>query len=203
MNTREKILETAIDMFSGKGYNDVSVRDITRAVGIKESSLYNHFTSKQQILDEIFEYLLQRFEGMTMPEEEAARFIEAADPQSFMEMCLMNFRMYFGDPKLIKIWRIVSIERFRNRRANEFFTKHLIDQPLDYQAKVFGSMIRKGLIAETDPMVLAREFYSFILVIYLRYFDVAGPSGNPADDPAIQKMIRDHIQFLMRAMSRQ
>lgn len=209
MNTREKILETAINMFAVKGYNDVSVRDITRAVGIKESSLYNHFINKQQILDEIFEYLLKRFESMTVSEEEAAGFIESADPESFMEMCLTNFRMYFGDPKLIKIWRIVSIERFRNRRANEFFTKHLIDLPLEYQAKVFGSMIRKGLIAEADPMVLAREFYSFIMMIFTRYLEAAGGDGpadsavNPVDDPAIQKMVKDHMQFLRRAISRQ
>lgn len=229
MNTREKILETAMNMFAEKGYNDVSVRDITRAVGIKESSLYNHFISKKQILDEIFEYLLERFESMNIPEEEAARLIEETDPEGFMEICFMNFRMYFGDPKLIKIWRILSIERFRNKRANDFFIKHLIDFPMEYQAKVFGSMIKKGLLAEADPMVIAREFYSFMLMVYLRYFEVesgagttekagngaggsteageagstAGPTiGNPVDDPSIQKMIREHMQFLMWALSK-
>ncbi len=208
MNTREKILQTAMDMFAEKGYNDVSVRDITRAVGIKESSLYNHFISKQQILDEIFEYLLERFESMNIPEEEAARLIEEADPEGFMEICFMNFRMYFGDPKLIKIWRILSIERFRNKRANDFFIRRLIDFPLEYQAKVFDSMIKKGLMAEADPMVVAREFYSFMLMIYLRYFEVesggaaGSAAGNPVDDPSIQKMIREHMQFLMRALSK-
>ena len=207
LNTREKILETAIAMFAEKGYNDVSVRDITRAVGIKESSLYNHFISKQQILDEIFEYLLQWFESMNIPEEEAARLIAEADPEGFMEICLMNFRMYFGDPKLIKIWRIISIERFRNKRANDFFINRLIDYPLEYQAKIFGLMMKKGLIAEADPMMIAREFYSFMLMIYLRYFEVESGAGmadkaeNPVDDPSILKMIRDHMQFLMRALS--
>jgi AcrR family transcriptional regulator len=205
LNTREKILQTAIDMFSVKGYNDVSIRDITGAIGIKESSLYNHFTSKQQILDEIFGHLVERFESMNIPEEEAARLIEEASPQEFMEMCLMNFRMYFGDPKLIKIWRIISIERFRNKQANDFFIHHFIDYPFEYQAKVFESMMKKGLIAEIDPMVLAREFYSFMLMIYLRYFEVdseAGPLKNPVDDPSIQKMIREHMQFLSLVMAR-
>ncbi|HEX2946757.1 MAG TPA: TetR/AcrR family transcriptional regulator [Clostridia bacterium] len=202
MNTREKILETAIDMFSVKGYNDVSIRDITRAVGIKESSLYNHFTSKQQILDEIFEYLVRQFDSMTIPGEEAARLIEEADPEEFMEMCLMNFRMYFGDPKLIRIWRIISIERFRNKQANDFFLYHFIDYPFEYQAKVFEAMMKKGLIIETDPMVLARESYSFMLMIYLRYFAVDSVLKNPVDDPLIQQMIREHMQFLLRAMAK-
>ena len=34
-SNKEKILNTAIDLFSNKGFNAVSVRDITRGVGIK------------------------------------------------------------------------------------------------------------------------------------------------------------------------
>ena len=53
-SNKEKILNTAIDLFSNKGFNAVSVRDITRGVEIKESSLYNHFKSKDEILETIF-----------------------------------------------------------------------------------------------------------------------------------------------------
>ena len=45
MTTKEKITETALDLFSQRGYDGVSVRDIARAVGIRESSIYNHFQS--------------------------------------------------------------------------------------------------------------------------------------------------------------
>ena len=43
MTTKERIIDQALDLFSRKGYDGVSVRDISGAVGIKESSLYNHF----------------------------------------------------------------------------------------------------------------------------------------------------------------
>ena len=201
MGTKEKILETSIDLFAERGFHDVSIREITKAVGIKESSLYNHFTSKQQILDEIFEYLVQRFESMSVPEEEAVRLIEKMNPSEFMEMCMMSFKMYFGEPKLMKIWRIISIERFRNERANEFFVRQLIDTPLTYQSIVFDSMIKKGLMKEQDPMVLARAFYSFMIFIYTRYFEV-GNQENPAEDPHIQEMVKSHMDFLTRVISK-
>lgn len=51
MDTKERILETSIEMFSESGYSDVSIRDIAGTVGIKESSIYYHFKSKQDILD--------------------------------------------------------------------------------------------------------------------------------------------------------
>ena len=39
MTTKEKILDTALELFSRQGYDGASVRDIARAVGIRESSM--------------------------------------------------------------------------------------------------------------------------------------------------------------------
>ena len=50
-NTREIILEEALNLFSVKGYQSVTVKEIAQAVGIKDSSLYKHFDSKQAIYD--------------------------------------------------------------------------------------------------------------------------------------------------------
>lgn len=54
-DTRERILEQALELFSEKGYDSVSVGEIARAVGIKAPSLYNHFPSKRAIFDAIVE----------------------------------------------------------------------------------------------------------------------------------------------------
>ncbi len=48
-------------MFSVKGYDAVSIRQIASAVGIKESSIYNHFKSKQDILNKIIDETLKRY----------------------------------------------------------------------------------------------------------------------------------------------
>ena len=51
MNTKDKILNEALKMFSDLGYKSVSIRDIAKKVDIKESSIYYHFKNKQDILD--------------------------------------------------------------------------------------------------------------------------------------------------------
>ncbi len=48
--TRERIIETALEMFSQKGYAAVSMRDISGVVGIRASSLYYHFKSHESIM---------------------------------------------------------------------------------------------------------------------------------------------------------
>ena len=51
METKELILKKALDMFAKSGYDSVSIRDIAKAVNIKESSIYYHFKNKQDILN--------------------------------------------------------------------------------------------------------------------------------------------------------
>ena len=61
MTTREKILEVSLDMFAKQGYTAVSIRDICKKVGIKESSVYYHFKNKQSIFDEFINKLINRW----------------------------------------------------------------------------------------------------------------------------------------------
>ena len=59
-NTRELIMQEALDLFAAKGYAAVSMRDIAAAVGIRASSIYHHFSGKQ----ELFEALIQKANGV-------------------------------------------------------------------------------------------------------------------------------------------
>lgn len=52
---REQILDAAAEMFGEQGYATASTRRIARAVGIKQASLYYHFTSKEDILAGLLE----------------------------------------------------------------------------------------------------------------------------------------------------
>ena len=57
-NTKEKIFDVSIDLFSQHGYDGVSIRQIAKEVGIKESSIYNHYQSKESILESILSYYI-------------------------------------------------------------------------------------------------------------------------------------------------
>src|SRR5262245_23791797 len=49
--TRQAILDAALDLFAEKGYFGTRVRDIATAVGVGESALYNYFQSKEALFD--------------------------------------------------------------------------------------------------------------------------------------------------------
>ena len=52
-DTKELLLQAALALFADKGYEGTSVRDIARSVGLSESVLYAHFSSKRAIFDAV------------------------------------------------------------------------------------------------------------------------------------------------------
>lgn len=62
---KEEIIKTAAKLFKEKGYSAVTMRDIATAMGMKAASLYNHISSKQDILKDIIISLAEAFtQGM-------------------------------------------------------------------------------------------------------------------------------------------
>lgn len=54
-NTKERILEEALKLFSQSGYMGTSMNDIAAELGVTKAALYKHYKSKQEILESIVE----------------------------------------------------------------------------------------------------------------------------------------------------
>lgn len=52
----QKIKEVALQLFSTRGYEGTSLADIAELVGIKKSSIYNHYKNKDDLFLHIFEH---------------------------------------------------------------------------------------------------------------------------------------------------
>ena len=52
--TKRKIFQTAVELFAKKGYENTGIEEITAVAGFAKGSLYYHFKSKQDLLDETF-----------------------------------------------------------------------------------------------------------------------------------------------------
>jgi len=57
-NTRERILDAALERFAAQGYAAASLRQIAQAVGIKESAIYAHFESKEAVFRTLCEQMV-------------------------------------------------------------------------------------------------------------------------------------------------
>ena len=61
-NNREALLQTALNLFSKKGYSSVGVQEIADKVGVGKPTLYHYFKNKEGLLRALFDsYLLVDF----------------------------------------------------------------------------------------------------------------------------------------------
>jgi len=65
--TRTDILQTALDMFSSRGFAAVSLRDIADKVGVNHAMIRYHFGGKEQLWQESVAYLFERLEQEIPP----------------------------------------------------------------------------------------------------------------------------------------
>lgn len=192
--TKQKIFDISVELFSQKGFSAVSVREIARNVGIKESSLYNHYQNKDDILTKIFDYYETTMEKTTPSEEYLAQKINALPTQEFWEKGLAIFQQATQKSEVQKISKIVLLEMFRNERArdialNEFFTRQQ-----NLTETIFSSMQKRGLTKkELNPKILAMEYTYGMLAMQFQY-NILSNWNLPTNK--IRKMMLDHIKFI-------
>jgi AcrR family transcriptional regulator len=190
--TKQKLFETAVDLFSSRGFRGVSIRDISSAVGIKESSFYNHYKSKDELIDAIFEFYKTEFTQIMPPEERVEAILSTMPPDEFLRQGNARFMQRMSAPLIEKIWRILFSEQYRDSRARDLILQEMMELPLAYTELVFTKMIELGLIRRFDPKLLAAE-YQYSVAFIFSTFLMLDPE-NP-DTNSIEKKLADHVSF--------
>jgi len=52
--TRQRLIKAALELFTTRGYHDTTTAQIAKKAGIAEGTIYRHFASKQQLVNELY-----------------------------------------------------------------------------------------------------------------------------------------------------
>lgn len=196
ISTKQKIFDISIDLFSQKGFDAVSVREIAREVGIRESSIYNHYKSKDAIMDSIFQYFKRELMKMRPSEAKNLEKTDKITPEIFIKRAKLTLNL-FKDPKMEKIFRIISSEQFRDERARKIMLQCLINEPYSFSKKVLEVMLNKGIIANIDPDIKAVEFQYTIFSLFQEYLLLR---SNGADTSKNETLIEKHLNYFVNSL---
>src|SRR6266478_9974761 len=58
--TRRDIVEKAAPLFNKKGFEGTSLSDLMHATGLQKGGIYRHFSSKEELATEVFDYAWQK-----------------------------------------------------------------------------------------------------------------------------------------------
>lgn len=173
--TKDKIFDTALDLFSKKGYDSVSVRTIASEVGIKESSIYNHYSSKKDILMSILNYFEEYFKGNPLDDENIRRLLEE-NPEEFYHQGSEMFKQQIFEEKILKIMKLIFVQMYQIDEVKEFFLREILEGSTDFWSDVFEILIQKNVIgSDCNPNKLAEMYFGFSMFklweIFLKYDD--------------------------------
>ena len=173
--TKDKIFDTALDLFSKKGYDSVSVRTIASEVGIKESSIYNHYSSKKDILMSILNYFEEYFKGNPLDDENIRKLLEE-NPEEFYHQGSEMFKQQIFEEKILKIMKLIFVQMYQIDEVKEFFLREILGGSTDFWSDDFEILIQKNVIgSDCNPNKLAEMYFGFSMFklweIFLKYDD--------------------------------
>lgn len=170
--TKQRILEKALELFSSKGYDSVSVGEIAKAVGIKAPSLYNHFPSKQAIFDAIVATTAAHYEKDTGEiavhvqdaTQDYATFSHITE-DALAEKVRQIFLYSLHDKTISQFRRMMTLEQFRSPELAALYSKRYVDRMITYHAAIFRTLISLGEIRSEDPDTLSAMYVSPVITL--------------------------------------
>lgn len=166
-NTRQLILAKAIDLFFEQGFASASIRDIVRAVGVTNSTVYIHFKDKNEILYKIIDGI-----GATLVAvlQEAIRKshdpVECLRNMIFAQVCLVKEKR-----KEIKIYMEDQFQLPRPLRKN-VLEQHRGIYEVYYNK--FSEIREEGWLRDIDQTVMTFCIFAMMNWAY-RWYDETGP----------------------------
>ena len=172
MDTKKKILDVALTLFSEKGYGNVYVGQIAEGVGIKAPSLYKHYKCKQDIfnaiLDEMRERYNQKAADLNLNGDDILMDSEVCKNASEDDLVKMGtglFSFFLHDEYECKFRKMLTLEQFSDKELAGLFSNQYFDEPLKYQSGMLQFLIMQGKLKGDDADIMALQFFSPIYLL--------------------------------------
>lgn len=190
MSTKEIIYQNAINLFYEKGYHNLGMRDLAKSVGIKASSIYNHYKSKEDILMDIAHELIHELSIHIYPLYKQTNL----QPSAFFESISLETNNFFETTHINKLTKIlipeqINVERLRTLLHNEFILK-----PRTAYTYYFKALMSKNQMRQSNPLLAAKLYHSFFVYHFYEKFLSSTPDGFLI---TYESLFREHINLFM------
>ena len=198
-NTKQEILEAALELFSVQGFEATSISQIAAAVGIRKASLYSHFASKQAILDALAKEVLEQYAAHSIfarTDWEKAAANLPLTPDAAVQMVLGQIRYVLHAPSISRARKMLVIEQFRNPELAKLQTKQNYTDVLGYFTGFVKQLIRQGVLAEEDPQIMAAQL-CLPISVWINLCD-----REPEREAEVMVLVEKHIRQFFRVNKR-
>jgi len=152
-DTKEKILDAALELFAQDGYVGTNLKDIADAVGIVKSALYKHFESKEAIWGAVMDRIAAYYERQVTLSDKIVDTVQTTDELMSFTKNILNFTL--NDKRVILARKVITTEQFRDVKSRDYANKYFLYRNEEMFTDIFEAMMIRGVIKKCDPKILA------------------------------------------------
>lgn len=206
--TRERILETSLELFNARGEPNVTTNHIADELGISPGNLYYHYRNKDDIVEQLFaRYEARMDQALVVPDGRLPNLEDVWMQLHLVFECMWTFRFLYRD-----LVDIVS----RNRKLKQHFARILNRAALSADQVLRGLAQAEILRATPDEIRATAENVLLVATFWLNYNTVRGARADPSQEdlthgiyqvmlliaPFLRDAERVHLNTLARAYRR-
>ena len=190
MDTQDLILAEALQLFSAKGYDSVTVAMIAENCSIKAPSLYKHYKSKREIFDAVYEKALNKYDSFITSIKINEDEITSLNSDILFSKLKAVIRFFTHDEEIVMLRKLMKLSNDSNIRAA--YSERFFDFVINYHKRLFDKLIKEQLMIAEDSLSLAMLYDSPLLVI------IDELDRHPEREEELLERLKAHSQLFFK-----
>jgi AcrR family transcriptional regulator len=161
VDKRRAILDAALEVFAGSGYNQASIDVIAAKAGVAKPTIYNHFGDKEQLFRAvILEFGAQVSETNIRAVEQLS--IRPTDLRAELEQLARRLIGCFENPRARAIYRLMAAEIIHFPDLIDDWQRSGPDRLTEALAGRFAILAGSGYLRQDEAICTATQFIGLI-----------------------------------------
>ncbi|WP_078411049.1 TetR/AcrR family transcriptional regulator [Priestia abyssalis] len=163
-NKQTRIIETAMKLFSQKGYHSTSIQEIAENSGIAKGSIYNYFSSKEDLFMSIFKHYHERLFNKVSEIEQNETL---SDRDMFAEQLYIQFQQFLSQKDFIHMQMRQQIIQVNDEIRNYMFKARaeMLNWYCQRIRQLYGPKTEKSIFdLATILSGMVREYMFYMIV---------------------------------------
>lgn len=188
MNKKEEIIFATLELAAEYGLKSVSMAQIAEKVGIKKPSLYNHFKSKEVLVEEMYKYLRDKSrESVTWDTFDYSEYIKDKSVKEILKQTVENYKRMVTDEKMLIFYKVIYSERPINPIAAKILADETKRMILATKSLFYALQVHKKILI--DNVDIAAISYAMTIHSIIDYQLDCIQSNEDFEKDMIEKYI--------------
>lgn len=198
--TKQKILDTTIEMISEKGYAPTTTKEIAEKAGVSEGTIFKYYGSKKDLLREIVNKTIEEFKDYSVNEAIPEVFAESQDqpPRNLLYRLMAERSQFFRDHSAAM--QVIIQETMIDESIRRTFKEEVWSKMKEVSDRIFDRGKALGAFRDVDNHTLRRAIFGsfFFMVIFEGMLNV-----NDSTESSSEAEMKETLDLLFTGINKE